>query len=318
MISWQRIACIKKHLSLFLHLVLALSLLSIGTLVQANTHKTFTAEERDYLIGTFKDSGIDETLVISVFSDRRLAKSPVVVEKNVVNEDRAEFYKSFYNSYSIKIAYRFSRKWRTVLRQASEEYQVDKDVLTAILLVETGLGNVLGRYRIVSVFSSILVEDYRWRQRCHDERTISYAGSDRGVRLGQKAKWAQNELLALLKIAQKTGKDAYNFRGSYAGAFGIPQFLPSSYLKWGIDSDKNGTVNLFLFPDAIHSIANYLKSHGWKKGLYLESNKDVIWQYNRSQNYVDAVLKVAGKLKKYHRQNIASNKEKTESRSQTI
>jgi len=216
------------------------------------------------------------------------------------------------------MAYRFSRKWKTVLTQASRKYDVEPEVLTAILLVETGLGNILGKHQVISVFSSILVANHRLKKQTINTRDLMEVDDYTRIRLQEKAKWAQIELAALIRITEKTGKSAFSFKGSYAGAFGIPQFLPSSYLKWGVDSDRNGTINLFLFPDAIHSTANFLKSHGWKKGLYLESNKDVIWHYNHSQNYVDAVLKVAGKLKQYHQQKIASKKEKRQRKAQPI
>ena len=89
----------------------------------------------------------------------------------------------------------------------------------------------------------------------------------------------------------------FYYKGSYAGAFGIPQFLPTSYLKWGIDSDNSGSVNLYWYPDAIYSVANYLREHGWKPGLSQEKQEKVIWEYNHSKTYVDTVLKAARKLK---------------------
>ena len=281
------------------------------------THKHFNAEEKKFLIQTFKKSGFNEKFLKTIFNNRALKKSEIIIQKNVINDDRAEFYRSFLSPYSINIAYRFSKKWRTALRQASNKYQVDQEVLTAILLVETGLGNVLGRYGIINVFSSILVADFQQNKKNTINYTLPPEQLNHRERLRQKAEWAHDELEALLLISIKTGKNVNSIRGSFAGAFGIPQFLPSSYLKWGIDSDKNGVINLFFFPDAIHSTANYLKSHGWKKGLYLESNKDVVWQYNHSQNYVDAVLAVAGKLRQFHQQKIASFKEK-KIRSRTI
>jgi membrane-bound lytic murein transglycosylase B len=130
-------------------------------------------------------------------------------------------------------------------------------------------------------------------------------------RLSVKAEWAKQELAALLKIILQTKQNPIRFLGSFAGAFGIPQFLPTSYIKWGYDSDNNGTVNLFLVPDAIYSTANYLKAHGWKKGLYLESNKEVIYTYNNSDIYVETVLNIAKKIKNSHLSDLKKATEQT-------
>ncbi|HPU23830.1 MAG TPA: lytic transglycosylase domain-containing protein, partial [Candidatus Kapabacteria bacterium] len=79
--------------------------------------------------------------------------------------------------------------------------------------------------------------------------------------------------------------------GSWAGAFGIPQFLPSSYVKYAIDGNNDGVVDLFNLSDAVFSVANYLKSHGW--GEMLSEQRKAIFAYNNSTAYVDAVMKLA-------------------------
>lgn len=257
---------------------------------------SFTKQERLFLSELYGKSQLDKTFVQSIFFDKRLKKFPIVVTKNVHNKEYRRNYEDFHSPYSFMIASRFQKKWKTVLKKASDQFNVDQEVLVAILLVETGLGNVLGRYPVISVFSSILVEHDR-KQTIFENK--SYLTDDELYelsRLQQKAEWAFTELKALLVISKDTGQNPFQLKGSFAGAFGIPQFLPSSYLKWGFDSDKNGSVNLFLVPDAVYSTANYLKAHGWKKGLYRESNKDVIYKYNKSDIYVETVLSIARKI----------------------
>ncbi|MBU2511769.1 lytic murein transglycosylase [bacterium] len=266
--------------------------------VQANSgNRSYSEPDRQFLVAMFEEKGFDQDLLKSVFYDKRLKKLPIIVSRNVHNKENRRNYEDFHSSYSLKIAHRFSRKWKSVLTRASQEFDVDEEVLVSILLVETGLGNILGRYPVISVFSSIIVE----KEQKHLEamNKIALSEDDQYVlkRLSRKAEWAEVELTALLTMVQDRGMSPFQLKGSFAGAFGIPQFLPSSYLKWGYDSDQNGSVNLFLFPDAIYSTANYLKAHGWKKGLYLESNKDVIYKYNNSEIYVETVLNVAKKIK---------------------
>jgi membrane-bound lytic murein transglycosylase B len=258
---------------------------------------SFSRADRSRLVDLFDDGAFDKAFLQKVFFDPRLKKLPVAVDRNVVNVENKDNYANFLNPYSIQLASRFARKWRTTLRRASQQFGVDQEVLVAILLVETGFGNILGRFSVISVFSSIVIENERFSLLCREHDTDICHDTYRQRRLQQKAEWARGELLALLVISDRAKSCPFQLKGSYAGAFGIPQFLPSSYLKWGYDSDQSGSANLFLFPDAIYSVANYLQSHGWQKGLHREENKDVIWTYNRSRIYVDTVHGVAVRIR---------------------
>jgi membrane-bound lytic murein transglycosylase B len=85
--------------------------------------------------------------------------------------------------------------------------------------------------------------------------------------------------------------------GSYAGAVGIAQFMPSNILLHGQDGNQDGHIDLFDHADAITSIASYLKYYGWQPGMTGEPAGKVIYHYNRSPYYVDTILKAAKLLK---------------------
>ena len=106
------------------------------------------------------------------------------------------------------------------------------------------------------------------------------------------------ELRALFEIADRQQIDLFTFRGSVAGAFGLSQFLPTSYLKFAVDGDRDGKISLFDTDDAIASTANYLAVHGWKNSDPLKKKQRVIWSYNHSKPYIDTVLGLAEVLKK--------------------
>jgi membrane-bound lytic murein transglycosylase B len=253
----------------------------------------------DYLVGTFSSEGFDEDYLIQVFSDSRLCYIPGLVKRNLDNKVSPDNYKRFLEPVAIGMAKRFGRKWRTLLRNASQEFDVDQEVIIAILLVETSLGEYLGNHPVTSTFISIILENQGKRRKKIEESLADDPEMDRCLkRLAIKAQWARKELKALLKMKREHKINIYKLRGSYAGAFGIPQFLPSSYLQFGCDGDKSNTVDLFYVPDAIVSVVNYLKAHGWEHGLSNESNNKVAWHYNHSKVYVETVMQIAKKLQK--------------------
>ena len=80
------------------------------------------------------------------------------------------------------------------------------------------------------------------------------------------------------------------------GAVGWPQFLPSSLVKYGVDGDRDGRIDLYEPADAVFSVANYLHGHGWADGLDREAREKVIWTYNHSRPYTKTVIDVAERL----------------------
>src|SRR6185369_11602712 len=106
------------------------------------------------------------------------------------------------------------------------------------------------------------------------------------------------EVLAMFGLADRTGVDPLDVRGSGSGAFGLPQFLPSSYLRFGVDGDGDGRVSLYDPADAIASAANYLAGHGWKGEISRAEQRRAIWAYNHSDAYIDTVLALAEHLER--------------------
>ncbi len=259
--------------------------------------RSLSREDKDHLIGLFQESGFDKDYLNEVFCDPRLKYIPGITRRNVINKEVAVNYERFLRPVSIRKARKFARKWRTKLNRASRDFGVDKEVIVAILLVETSLGKCLGNNNIMSVFASIILDN----RRIHRKEMEKMMGRDslrkeNLKRLEKKTKWARGEVSALLKMKRDMKINVYELRGSYAGAFGVPQFLPSSYLRWGHDGDGSKTVDLFYIPDAIVSVVHYLKGHGWKKGLDNKKNERVLRRYNNSAVYVKTVLEIAIKL----------------------
>src|SRR6185369_5732010 len=104
------------------------------------------------------------------------------------------------------------------------------------------------------------------------------------------------EVMAMFSLSDQTGIDPLDIRGSGSGAFGMPQFLPSSYLRFAVDGNRDGRISLYDPPDATASAANYLARHGWRPGLSYAQQRQVIWTYNHSDPYIDTVLYLAARI----------------------
>ena len=104
------------------------------------------------------------------------------------------------------------------------------------------------------------------------------------------------EVKAMFEVARRARVDPLAMRGSPSGAFGFPQFLPSSYVKYAVDGNGDGRISLYDMADAIASAGNYFKQKGWRPGLPVEQQRKVVWEYNRSTPYIDTILAIAGEI----------------------
>jgi membrane-bound lytic murein transglycosylase B len=128
----------------------------------------------------------------------------------------------------------------THLRRAEVEFGVPADIILGILGVETAFGRNTGSFRVVDALATIAFDGLR------------------------RQDYFREELREFLLLAREIGVDALTVRGSYAGAMGLPQFMPSSYRRYAVDFDRDGLVDLVGSPaDAIGSVASYLKAYGW-------------------------------------------------------
>ena len=255
----------------------------------------FTSSEVKLLIDSLNDSYWTKERLTSLFSDPRLKKMPGMVTIDVTKPVilKASQYAHFAEGPALNRARQFGAKHWEELEAAGKMFKVDPEIMLAIMLVETNLGTFTGRNPLMSVFSSVYV----------DSSALLTNGTKLTTKMKKRVKrkkgWALGELKALLKIRKKYSNDLYSLKGSYAGAMGICQFLPSSYVSYAKRKPGlAGAPDLFQAPDAIYSIASYLKGHGYKLGKFDRRNRKAIFAYNRSDVYVNIVLKIASRLNK--------------------
>ena len=209
-------------------------------------------------------------------------------------------YDQFLAPDQIRKAKAYMEEHQAHLAETEKIYGVDKEIITAIMLVETRLGAFVGKNPVFNVLATMAaLEDPDMRElfweKIPAERRISKDEYD--AKALQKARWAYRELRAFLTYVESEGFYPYDLPGSYAGAMGIAQFMPSNILTLAVDGNKDGQINLFQHEDAISSIANYLKHHGWKPGMDRDGAYKVVFHYNRSKYYVNTILAIYDKLK---------------------
>lgn len=244
--------------------------------------------------------GFDQNQIEDLYNHSRVSFDVKGVSRFFRHVEAKLNYDQFASRKSIRKAKRYMELHKTELSDAERTYGVDKEVITAIILVETRLGTGIGRSSVLNILSTIAalsdqeVKEFFWKEvsKTHNVKRNDY---DRWV--DRKTKWAYAELTAFLKYSKREKIDPVQVRGSYAGALGIAQFMPSSIMAYAKDGNTDGRVDLFTHADAIASVANYLKSHGWRPNIEKKAKHKVIWYYNRSDYYVNAIFKISKLLK---------------------
>ena len=244
--------------------------------------------------------GFNKEKIDKLYSNQNIFFDSKGVSLFFVHSESSLDYDQFVSKTALKNAIIYMNKHENNLTGAEKKYGVDKTIITAILLVETSLGEYLGNRLVINTLSTMAaLKDNRLREQFYKKiprsKKISRAKYEKKSRY--KAKWAYIELKALLKYSAREKLDPFKINGSYAGALGLSQFLPSNALRLATDGDNDGSINLFQHPDAIHSIANFLKHYGWWPGISKQKAYKVLYRYNHSKPYVDTLLKISHQLK---------------------
>jgi len=215
---------------------------------------------------------------------------PMVVHKETHAAEKTatwEHYRSIMITRErIDLGREFWRKHRATLEQAQREYGVDPSVIVGIIGIETEYGEYMGNYRVIDSLSTLA---FNYPSREH---------------------FFKNELEQYLLLTRDLNKDPLRLYGSYAGAMGYPQFMPSSYRKYAVSQNADRKPDLFGNPDdSILSVANYFHHMGWwshKRVAVVVNNKkwvvyhnfNVIKKYNNSNFYAMAVYQLGQAIQK--------------------
>ncbi|EHR71624.1 lytic murein transglycosylase B [Burkholderiales bacterium JOSHI_001] len=142
----------------------------------------------------------------------------------------------------------FWRQHEAWLEQAQARFGVPASIVVGIIGVETFYGRVMGDFRVIDALATLSFDFPPGRK--------------------DKSGFFREELESLLVLALRDGQDPLSLRGSFAGAMGLPQFMPGSHLRYALDFDRDGRIDLARSgADAIGSVASYLAGHGWKRDM---------------------------------------------------
>lgn len=199
---------------------------------------------QDFIAYHSRHSGLDAYYLQSFFAQAGYRGNIInIMNRPGTSRPWYEFARDNSGAARINGGRRFYQTHRAVIDQAAARYGVPAEIIVAIVGIETGYGSNMGSIRTGDALAT-LAFDYP-----------------------RRGHFFQKELAEFLKLAREEGRDPFSFSGSYAGAMGMPQFMPSSFRKWAADGNGDGRRDIWgNVSDVAASVANYMKVHGWQTG----------------------------------------------------
>jgi membrane-bound lytic murein transglycosylase B len=229
--------------------LLALLLVLLAALAraeeQAPEHYALRADVAGFIQELVERHAFDAEELRLVFSRARREDAVLAAMRAQPRQaDSWDAYRTlFVNQRHLRAGLEFWQEHRQTLARARRAYGVPEEIVVAIIGIETFYGRNTGRWRVIDALAT-LAFDYPPR-----------------------APFFRGELENYLLFARELELDVFSVKGSYAGAIGIPQFMPGSYLRYAVDFDGDGATDLRAnAADAIGSVANFLLQHGWERG----------------------------------------------------
>lgn len=245
--------------------------------------------------------GVDPAYVDMLLADSTTAFDAKYVKSNVTNFASKADYSHNFSAEAVRSVREFVKQHDSTLKAANERFGVPPNVIGALMWVETKHGRITGKHHVPSVYMSVLLCSEPEFVESNTQIVLKAKNLDSTrhdsvfasieKRAQRKVNWATSQLKALATIQKNKTMNTLALYGSWAGAFGYTQFLPSSYLSWAADGTNDGLIDLYQFDDAIYSVANYLATNGW--GPTDAEQRKAVHHYNNSDDYVNAVLKLA-------------------------
>lgn len=253
-----------------------------------------------------------QQLVLAKFSEPFIAQLKKDYDKDGFEEvirlnvllflKKSDYHGPQVNDQAISETTVFSKENAATLKKAERQFGVSGKVVASLLFLESRYGKNAGHFHVPSVYVHLIqsprkdVQDYLLTQTSRYTESVTPEQKMRILtRTHDKAKFALKELHALERVFKWKWKLGSEFTGSFSGAFGMPQFLPSSYISFARAVAPKSQPDLSHADDAIMSVAFYLRQHGWKARAS-KSHTKALMAYNNSSDYAAAILSLSEKL----------------------
>lgn len=199
----------------------------------------------DFIEEMVRDQGLERDQLQKLFSEAQ--KRQDILDLIARPAERVlewhEYREIFVTTQRINAGKKFMEQYADALQRAEQEYGVSPEIITSIIGVETFYGRNKGRHRVIDALSTL---------------TFDYP---------PRAPFFRRQLIEFLNLSNRHGLNPRVPMGSYAGAMGYPQFIPTSYRDFAVDFDGDGFADIWTNPvDAIGSVGSYFKAHGWQSG----------------------------------------------------
>jgi membrane-bound lytic murein transglycosylase B len=256
-----------------------------------------------WMIDRLAADGIPRERAARAFADARMPAFDGLTFGLYPREPQS-MYRHFLRADSIGRAQRCAAQNALGLAEAERVHGVDAAVIGAILYVESACGRNTGRSMVLHRLARLaMANEPRNVARNLARNTPPSGAIDPAVadRVRERARYLEGifypQVVATFEVADRKGIDPLALRGSGAGAFGFTQFLPLNYIAFGTDGNGDGRISLYDAEDAAASTARFLKSYGWKPRMTRDEKREIVWHYNRSDAYIDAVLGLADRIR---------------------
>ena len=235
-------------MSMFQHTIKTYLIACLGLVLISNSSVALENQTRQEITEKLMDElviehGFDEQYIKSIYG--KVNYLPKLIDSISKPAEKTktwpEYRAIFITPARIAAGVVFATKHQTLLNRASKETGVPISVLVGILGVETSFGRIMGRYKVIDSLYTL---------------TVGYP---------PRSAFFRQQLINLFYLVREQNIAIESVKGSYAGAMGAPQFIPSSYRNFAIDGDGDGLIDLFEnWDDIVMSVANYLKVNGWQ------------------------------------------------------
>ena len=244
----------KKGLSVVLRATLAGVLLNGAALAETTKTSNYAEHpEAGAVIEALGERGFDTDRVRRLLADAKRQDSILEAIARPAEKSLtwAEYSRIFLTDTRVEQGVQFAREHADTLARAEQKYDVPREIILAIIGVETSYGRNKGRYRVLDALATL------------------------GFDYPPRASFFRKQLVTLFEMERDAHIDASTITGSYAGAMGFPQFIPTSYQAYAVDFDGDDVIDLVNSPaDAIGSVASYFAAHKWQPGLPVAARVD--------------------------------------------